>query len=829
MTEQNTVMLKLISQQAAAIREQTTILKEIATRQAEQDFSNRPIPQVPLRNAGAWNPLLVSTQRRIAPILERWRGGLDTLLIFIGLFSAIVTAFLVESLSELQVDQPARTNELLVNLTSVLVAIHTNGNLVTVNQAQDPIDFTPDSDSIRVNILWSLSLIFSLCLAALAVVGRAVLSKLTRPGGDSISRLTDIHNRWPGARRLLGRHHKILPLALVIPVTLFVLGYLDRLIALSLQPQAPIRPIFYTAIIGCITVGLVACLMISTLIHGWLYPYTSPFRYAAAPSLDFTSLSFMSNSIAAYHHTIQSTFDDALLDESAAALQAVLQYSNPYMDSPCSDERSLKPISHTEMDTLLHLLSPESSFKSNITVAQILLNCTPVFMERAISWSQKAQLLSALLKCIQHEHLQRNDVEHLLKSPLLSAMASVIQSQWKLLTLKWNIVDFSVNPIFISGPQSILVLLTAHFISQTSQDRAVKQVYHECTAFAHEIIQSLVDSSARGVYDISTGARFTSALIRPYPTHDTPQFATLTSIFGRNDATEERNDPQTFVLFLLLLHATVDYDGTTKLSEFNRICHTIISWMVSKPEPWLFSGSECLTSGAIVSPSSMNNITFSHRLLKVMARTCNPDYHPDGASMANLFIKNLLHNAHDFLSINSDDSVPLPLILFCDLSLQFLEHLGTNFEVGHPHLKKFNLTMGLLHDWLIDEILQSDDPVAMTYLIPRSGVPLVAKLSPFLPPIQRARLIGRLLETLQEERLRNAVSEAFKATILQSYLQAVSCLDMKLLEDDPSGISPQYRSVVLDVKEQSILTKYPQLAAQIELLERRSKERISKR
>lgn len=79
----------------------------------------------------------------------------------VGLFSAIVTTFLVESLGDLQVDQGERTNEILTNITEILVSLagpaDAGGLMVTPTEEA----FSPSSDVIRVNIFWSLSLILS--------------------------------------------------------------------------------------------------------------------------------------------------------------------------------------------------------------------------------------------------------------------------------------------------------------------------------------------------------------------------------------------------------------------------------------------------------------------------------------------------------------------------------------------------------------------------------------------------------------------------------------------------------------------------------------------
>jgi hypothetical protein len=141
-----------------------------------KDLSQQPIPEVPASNSSAWNALLGSTlTETIEPRVERWRSGLDALLVFVGvplaiielkltqaklgLFSAIVTAFLVNSLTGLTQDKADRTNELLVNLTDVVIAL--SGKPASGLNMTYPAIFRPDSSDVRVNAFWSLSLTFS--------------------------------------------------------------------------------------------------------------------------------------------------------------------------------------------------------------------------------------------------------------------------------------------------------------------------------------------------------------------------------------------------------------------------------------------------------------------------------------------------------------------------------------------------------------------------------------------------------------------------------------------------------------------------------------------
>lgn len=116
-------------------------------------------------------------ENTIKPDVERWRGTLDTILIFvsyltllmcthansslaqIALFSAVVTSFLVQAITGLSQDPSDRTNELISNLTDVII------QLSAVKAASltlaSPAPFEPDSDTVRLNVYWSLSLIVS--------------------------------------------------------------------------------------------------------------------------------------------------------------------------------------------------------------------------------------------------------------------------------------------------------------------------------------------------------------------------------------------------------------------------------------------------------------------------------------------------------------------------------------------------------------------------------------------------------------------------------------------------------------------------------------------
>lgn len=81
----------------------------------------------------------------------------------IALFSAIVTTFFVQSLEGLSQDPGSRTNELLQNLTDVVVAIGSGINASQINFVP-PAVFEPEGSAVRLNFYWSISLILSVCV-----------------------------------------------------------------------------------------------------------------------------------------------------------------------------------------------------------------------------------------------------------------------------------------------------------------------------------------------------------------------------------------------------------------------------------------------------------------------------------------------------------------------------------------------------------------------------------------------------------------------------------------------------------------------------------------
>ncbi|EIM81148.1 uncharacterized protein STEHIDRAFT_150164 [Stereum hirsutum FP-91666 SS1] len=156
-----------------SMQDMVEILREIRDRQVATDNAARqPMPAKSARSSSAWAPLIRSHMANVQPTVDRWRGALDTLLVFvslvdlyivrvnvillictqIALFSSILTTFVVQSLTSLSQDPGEKTNELLTNLTDIILAIsNTSFSHLDIPHS---VPFTPERDAVRLNFYW---------------------------------------------------------------------------------------------------------------------------------------------------------------------------------------------------------------------------------------------------------------------------------------------------------------------------------------------------------------------------------------------------------------------------------------------------------------------------------------------------------------------------------------------------------------------------------------------------------------------------------------------------------------------------------------------------
>ncbi|KZW02449.1 hypothetical protein EXIGLDRAFT_637456, partial [Exidia glandulosa HHB12029] len=118
-------------------------------------------------NARVWKVYKDESTVYDKAMLDAWNKTLDILLIFAGLFSAVATAFVIESYKLLQPDYGEYIAETLFKALSE----YNSSVLLDARLALSaPSDFTPSPPSRWLNGLWFTSLVLSLVVAFLCIL-----------------------------------------------------------------------------------------------------------------------------------------------------------------------------------------------------------------------------------------------------------------------------------------------------------------------------------------------------------------------------------------------------------------------------------------------------------------------------------------------------------------------------------------------------------------------------------------------------------------------------------------------------------------------------------
>ncbi|KAF7358516.1 hypothetical protein MVEN_00902500 [Mycena venus] len=125
------------------------------------------------KNARVWKVYRDKVNERDADLLDGWNKTLDILLLFAGLFSAVSTAFVIESYQNLQPD----FTEYTANATLFMALTLAGSVNVTLPMLQFPQDFTPDSSARWINVLWFTSLALAFRVSLLAILAKQWLTE----------------------------------------------------------------------------------------------------------------------------------------------------------------------------------------------------------------------------------------------------------------------------------------------------------------------------------------------------------------------------------------------------------------------------------------------------------------------------------------------------------------------------------------------------------------------------------------------------------------------------------------------------------------------------
>ncbi|KAH9056367.1 hypothetical protein EDB87DRAFT_1238862 [Lactarius vividus] len=221
---------------------------------------------------GLWSMYLTEAEKQDQEVTESWKGDTDGILVFTGLFSATVAAFIIESYKTLSPDSGNTTNALLTQISAQLVNI-SNGTPLASIAVQSSQSFKPTASAVRVNVFWFLSLVLSLNCALSATL----IQQWARRYQELAQRRGANHRRgrmrayiFDGLSRFrMAQAVATMPKLLHISVFLFFTGLVEFLFSID-------TTVAY-ATLGCIMVFALAHVILTVLPNIYLNcPYDTP-------------------------------------------------------------------------------------------------------------------------------------------------------------------------------------------------------------------------------------------------------------------------------------------------------------------------------------------------------------------------------------------------------------------------------------------------------------------------------------------------------------------------------------------------------------------------
>ncbi|EIN04152.1 hypothetical protein PUNSTDRAFT_26885, partial [Punctularia strigosozonata HHB-11173 SS5] len=121
---------------------------------------------------GGWATCLEEMLRYDKKMIEDWNDEINTILIFAGLFSAVLTAFTVESYQMLQQDPEQASAVTLSQISLQLESFSVNPAFINSTYIPSPRTTSIAEAATRINSLWFTSLVLSLTSALTAIFAR---------------------------------------------------------------------------------------------------------------------------------------------------------------------------------------------------------------------------------------------------------------------------------------------------------------------------------------------------------------------------------------------------------------------------------------------------------------------------------------------------------------------------------------------------------------------------------------------------------------------------------------------------------------------------------
>ncbi|KZV68825.1 hypothetical protein PENSPDRAFT_609583, partial [Peniophora sp. CONT] len=137
-----------------------------------------------------WSLYIDNVEKRDRSRLEQWKGDTEGILIFTGLFAAIVATFVVSTLPSLSPDSGDQTVALLSQIMTIILNNNGSSSIALDAVTASPV-FAVPKYAVQVNMLW----LVSLCLSLFSALAATLVQQWARTYVHDVNRHTSLATR----------------------------------------------------------------------------------------------------------------------------------------------------------------------------------------------------------------------------------------------------------------------------------------------------------------------------------------------------------------------------------------------------------------------------------------------------------------------------------------------------------------------------------------------------------------------------------------------------------------------------------------------------------
>ncbi|QRV95287.1 activating signal cointegrator 1 complex subunit 3 [Ceratobasidium sp. AG-Ba] len=221
------------------------------------------------REAEVWSTYVKESKEFDIDMVEGWNKYVTSTWVIAALFSAILTAFVLESSKLLEPDRPEQTVALLVEISQALRASAPQQGFSALPQFESDSEFHPNEHTVWVNCLWFLSLSISISVTLAAMLAKQwCYYFLSFRKGDTITQAEERQRRFNGLEKWKMREVlEHLPMLMHIALALFSVGLILYLWDLHIAVAATV---------STVTVATLCLYLATTFVPVW--DYSCPYK-----------------------------------------------------------------------------------------------------------------------------------------------------------------------------------------------------------------------------------------------------------------------------------------------------------------------------------------------------------------------------------------------------------------------------------------------------------------------------------------------------------------------------------------------------------------------